>query len=177
MREKIKNIANTVLFILLGNALYGVLLYFLVTWLAGYSLLFAYLGNLLFIFVLIVVDEFAIRRTLRAESIYAEIIQIKHAHGREAYLRFLKWALTYRITFKTFLFVFYVAVLIFAQILKFYPSLVAADISNFINIIEYSVIILLALKDFGEEFSRDRDRANVRLAELEQYLEEHPLPK
>ncbi len=172
MQKTIKTVVNSVLFILMGNAIYGVLLYFFVTWLAGFSILLAYLGNLAFIATMIIFDEWILRRAATPENLYKEFSKLDK-NDLTLNIRIVRWSMSYYMSFKTFLFVFYIAVLIFAQILKFYPGLAAENISNFINIIEYSVIILLAFKDFGEELSRDRGRTKTRLEEFERYAIKH----
>ena len=51
MSEKIKKIVKYVLYALTSNVIYGLLLFFVFTRLAGYSLLYAYLGNLALIII------------------------------------------------------------------------------------------------------------------------------
>jgi hypothetical protein len=101
---------------------------------------------------------------------HARLAKYKIAKHRELALRFDRWSLKYYVSFRTFLFTFYVAVLIAAQIAKLYPALVEESIAGFLGVVEFSVIILLAFKDLGEEFPRDRNRARARLEEFEKYL-------
>ena len=51
MSETIGKIINYVLYVLLSNVIYGLLIFFVFTWLVRYSLLYAYLGNLSLIII------------------------------------------------------------------------------------------------------------------------------
>ena len=174
MPGKIKKALNYLGFMLLANTTYGIILYFLVTWLAGYSLLLAYAGNIALILLVLGYDEFAMRKLLRAEKIYALIRISSNAKERALSIRLYRWGLKYYVSFKTFLFTFYIAVVVFSQIIRFRPELVGEEFTTFIGIIDYGVLMLLAFKDFREEFAKDSDRSKARLAEFEKYLEEHP---
>jgi hypothetical protein len=166
-----KIINNTICFLIIGF-IYSYALYGVVDYLAMYSPLVAFMGNLLFIFFMIAADEFGMRRYWRADAIYARLAKIKNKRQREFALYFERWSLKNYVSFRTFLFVFYFAVLIAAQISKFYPDLIEDSVANFLSVIEYSVIVLLALKDIVEEFPRDRSRAQTKLEEFELYLAE-----
>ncbi len=174
MREKLKRAGNYLLFILMGNALYGVVLYFVVTALAGISPVLAFLGNLVLILAVILFDEYVVRKGLQPERVIRDLQKLPTAKDVETNLRFIRWSFAHYVSFKSFLFVFYIAALILSQVLRYYPSAMWEDFANFIHIIDLSVIVLLAFKDFGEEFTRDKMRLAARQAELDQCLLDHP---
>ncbi len=174
MRDKLKRIGNYLIYILMGNALYGVVLYFVVTGLATISPLLAFLGNLALILTVILIDEYVVRKGLRPERIIRDLQKLRTAKEVEMNLRFIRWAFAHYISFKSFLFVFYIAALILSQVLRYYPTVMAESFANFIHIIDLSVIVLLAFKDFGEEFSKDKNRLKTRQEELDRHLLDHP---
>jgi predicted membrane protein len=132
-------------------------------------------GNLLYIFAFIAADEYMVRRYWRAEALHARLKRKKNIRYRKISFHYETWSMKHYVSFRTFLFIFYVLVLIAAQVSKFYPALIEESIASFLGVVEYSVIILLAFKDIGEEFPRDRSRARKRLEEFEHYLTEHPI--
>ncbi len=170
MKNKIKKMAGYVFYIIMSNALYGILLYFMVTWLLKYSELYAYLGNLAFIIICLLLDRLILLKVLQPKKLAEEIKKIKKEEDRILNNRVIKWQLNYFVSFKTSLFFFYIFVLLFSQIIKFNPELVSPEIGSFINSIDYSVIILLAFKDFSEEFLKDRNRMETTLEEYNKFV-------
>jgi hypothetical protein len=166
-----KIIGNAIYLSALGYA-YCNVLYIVVDSLSDFSPFVAFAGNLLFILLMIAADEYSMRMYWRPDIMYARLARYKNAKHREIALRFEKFSLQYYVSFRTFLFGFYIIVLIVSQIAKLYPDLLDASIVEFLGIIEYSVIFLLAFKDLGEEFPRDRKRAQKKLNEFEEYLAE-----
>lgn len=172
MQNKLKRMGQYLAFFLLSNTLYGTLLYLTVTNLAKISLLYAYLGNLALIFLGLALDTFILRKSASTKALSAQLRTIKNAKEKEQALRQIRWYFRHWMSFKTSLFLFYIAVLLLSQILRFYPGLVGEEFATFISTIDYSILVLLAFKDFGEEFAKDKDNAKKLSEEFEACLAE-----
>lgn len=172
MREYLRKAVGYGIYILLSNLIYGIILFFSVTWLLQFSELYAYLGNLVFIFLALLIDRLILTKILQPKKLVHEIKKLENLKDKELNNRLIHWQLNYFVSFKTSLFFFYIFVLLFSQILKFNPNLVSPEIAGFINSIDYSVIILLALKDFNEEFYKDREHMNIVLEQYDQLVKQ-----
>ncbi|MDR3069849.1 MAG: hypothetical protein LBU38_02405 [Propionibacteriaceae bacterium] len=154
---------------LLGTVIYGVVIYFVFTWLAGYSLLYAYFGNLALIVLLIASEEYLLR-ALESEAIFK---RLSERETEEAAYRSLQKSIENNISFKTILYLFYVFILIFSKILETNPGLVGEDLSSFILSNNYSILLLIALDRLIGQFSNERERMNKLSAKLEKYFTEN----
>jgi predicted membrane protein len=131
---------------------YGLIIYNAYHWLAKFSLLYAYLGNLLLIIAGLAMDV-NIHRLLRSKS-FAE--RVKNDKDKEMNYRFIKWFINSFVSLKTVLYVLYVFVLILSQISNLYPEFLNEDIRSFIHANDYSIMLLLAFDTIFQQFTKDR---------------------
>ena len=165
MSKKIIKIIKNVLYALFSNVIFAFILYYTYTWLAGYSLLYAYLGNLALIIIALVVDEFVLK------SIQSEIQSKKLVTQFDKNTTLL--VMDVFISFKTVLYMVYIFILILSPIIDFNPTLVNENITHFIAANEYSILLLIAIDMLIQTFSKDRKRINKISAELKKYLTEN----
>lgn len=170
MQQKIRKIGGYAFYIIISNTLYGMILFFTVTFLLQYSELYAYIANLTFIILGLLLDRFLVYKSYQPKKLAEKIKSLKKVEDRNLNDHIVRWHLTYFVSFKTSLFFFYIFILLFSQLIKFNPELVSLQMGGFINSIDYSVIILLAFKDFSEEFANDRNRMKPILDEYEHQM-------
>ena len=168
MKEKIKRIINFILFFIYTNVIYGLIVYFVFTWLAGYSLLAGYFGNLALIVLGLVMDA-QIHKILQSKKLIQELKEDKNP---EQGYRFIQSLLDNYVSFKTSLYLFYVVILVLSQIIVFYPTLLSENISNFIAVNNYSILLLLAFDMLSRQFSKDKERKKAISENLEKALSE-----
>jgi len=168
MTKKLKRIGSYFLYILYSNALYGLILWYTCTWLAGYSLVYAYLGNLALIILGLLLDELTLRM-YRSERTARDI---KKEKNPEKALRALSWLTDSFVSFKASLYLFYLLLLIISQIIEFNPTLAGENLSNFILATKYSILLLVAYDLLLEQFSKDRKRMRELSAKFKKYLTE-----
>ena len=154
MKEKFKRIVKFVLFFIYSNVIYGLIVYFVFTWLAGYSLLVGYFGNLALIIIGLVLDA-NIHKTLQSKKLEQQLMSEKNP---EQSYRHLQFTVDNYVSFKTTLYLFYVIILIFAQIIVFYPTLLNENVSHFITANNYSILLLIAFDMLAGQFSKDKER-------------------
>ena len=142
------------LYALITNIIYGFILYYVCTWLAGYSLLYAYLGNLALIVMGLAMDEYTLK-IYRSKKL---VEQIKNEKDKEMNYRLVLWAMESFVSFKTVLYVFYILIMILAQVADFYPALMSGSLGNFILTTQYSIVLLVAFDMLAGQFSKDRKR-------------------
>lgn len=162
--QRSKYIWSDVLFFVV----YGVVLYFVFTWLAGYSLLYAYFGNLALIIMVLVLEEYSLK-SVESKRIFKKLSEQKD--WEEAY-HYVKKIIDNSTSYKTGLYLFYVLLLIFAQVIDFNPALVGEDIRNFILSNNYSILLLIAIDMLIQQTSREKKRLKKISAELEKYYAE-----
>ena len=168
MTSKIKRIGKFILFFIYSNVIYGLIVYFVFTWLAGYSLLAGYFGNLVLIILGLAVDS-SIHKTLQSKNLAK---QLKDEKNPEQGYRFIQFVIDNYVSFKTTLYIFYVIILVFSQIIAFYPTLLSANISNFILANNYSILILIAFDMLFGQFSKDKDRMKAISENLKKSMAE-----
>ena len=147
-------------FVVLSTFVYGVVMYFVYTWLAGFSLLLGYLGNLALIIIALVWDE------LNFKS-YDKMVQSKEALAALKGSRFFRYILDSFISFRAALYLFYVVIMIFSQVLGSYPALASGGFASFISANEYSILLLIGVDLFSGQFVKDRKRAAAVLEKFE----------
>ncbi|MCL2150047.1 MAG: hypothetical protein FWH51_03840 [Dehalococcoidia bacterium] len=162
MPNRIKQIGMSLLSSLLSIAVYGIGLYFLTTWLAGFSLLLAYLANLVIIILGLTVDELGIR-TYQSEKY---VMRMKQEKDVEKSVSYLQRGLNIAVSFKTDLYLFYIFVLIVSQIIDFNPTLADEVFGNFIRIASHGILLLIALDMLIGQFTKDRGRMKELSAKL-----------
>lgn len=149
--------------------IYGFILYFTFTWLAGYSLIYAYLGNLTILILLLTADEYTIRM-LQSKDLDMELMKSKT--GKKTYSS-IQWSLDNIVSFKTELYLFYIFILIASQIIDFDPTLVDDNLTNFILANNYSVLVLLAFDMLIIQFSKDKERIKKISTKFKKHLNEN----
>ena len=154
LSNKLKRIGKYLLYILISNIIYGLILWYTCTWLAGYSIIYAYLGNIALIVIGVMLDEL----TPRMYQSKRTIEQIKEEEDKEKTLRIVQSHMDSFVSYKTSLYLFYIFILIISQIIDFDPELVGEDLGNFINATKYSILLLISYDFLLEQFSKDRRR-------------------
>ena len=157
MRSKIRQISRYAIYILWSNAIYGLIVYSVFTWLSPYSLLLAYGGNLALIFLGLALDEYSLKM-LQSKKL---VVQVKEEKDSEKNYRLVQQIMDSFVSFKTALYLFYLFILIFSQIINLYPAFANENIRNFIKANDYSVLFLLALDTLTARFTRDRERMKI----------------
>ncbi|MCL2638656.1 MAG: hypothetical protein FWD48_09845 [Oscillospiraceae bacterium] len=168
MSTKLKKFFNHFTYAILSNTIYGFIVYFLYTWLIGFSLLYVYLANLALILLFLALDE-GMLRILEPKKL-AEMI--KEDKNRERSSRQILWVIDSFVSFKTVLYLFYILVLVAAQIIDSYPALLNENLMNFIHANNYSILVLIAADQLVGQFSKDRKRLNKISAKLKEDLGE-----
>lgn len=168
MLNKIIQTSKFIVYDLIFIVIYGVILYFVFTWLAGYSLLYAYLGNIGLILLVIAVDEYIIK-ILQSEDAVSRLIK---ENDKETDYSSIQGLMNNAISFKTELYLFYVFILIFSQIIEFSPTLVSANLSKFILANSYSILLLIAFDRILQSFSNDRERMKKMSANFKKSFSE-----
>ena len=168
MKEKLKRIIRFILFFIYTNVIYGLIVYFVFTWLAGYSLLAGYFGNLALIVLGLVLDTYMLKM-LQSKKLVEELRKEKDT---EQGYRFIQLVLDNYVSFKTSLYLFYVLILVFSQIIVFYPTLFGENISNFIAVNNYSILLLVAFDMLSSQFLKDKARKKEIAENLEKAFSE-----
>ena len=154
MLNKIKRITRYLLYIIISNLLYGLILWYTCIWLAGYSLLYAYLGNLALIVFGLALDEYSLRMYQSEKT----ITQIKKEKDAEKALHLAQLHMDNFVSFKAALYLFYILILILSQIIEFDHTLISGDLETFIQVTKYSILLLVAYDMLTEQFSKDKRR-------------------
>ena len=144
-----------------GMIAYGLILYFGFTWLAGISLLYAYLWNFALIILAVLFDKCAVK-LLQSDEI---IMRLKEKYGAEKSRNIIAGG---ALSFKTLIYLFYLFILIVSQIIEFNPALIGENLINFVLSNNYSILFLLAFDAFIGQFSKDRERTEKILAKLKE---------
>ena len=169
MLKGIKQISQQLLVSFLTIVIYGIILYFVCTWLAGYSLLYAYLGNLALIIIVLAFDELTLK-TFQSEK---RVTQIMSREDAEKAHRRVQLGLDNAVSFKTELYLFYVLILIFTQIIDLTPILVGENLGTFFHINGYSIVLLLAFDMFIGQLSKDKERLKKISEKFKKYFTEN----
>ena len=164
MLNKFKKITGFLLYILFTNTIFGFILYYTFTWLVGYSPLYAYLGNLAFIILGLLMDDYVIKVLVRD-------LQLKKRAKKSEKALIISLLSSY-ISFKTVLYLFYIFILIISQIIKFYPDLLNEALGNFISANTYSILLLMSIDKIILQFIKDRSKMNEILEKFKDYLNE-----
>ena len=166
MAKGITRIIKYVLYFLFGSIIYGFVLFIVYTQLAGYSLLLAYLGNLALIIIALVADNYTFK-------IYDAAMQSRKHVEEFRKSRFLRFQLDSYISYKTTLYLFYIFILFFSQIVNSGSVLLNEDLMSFISANEYSILLLIAVDLLIRQFAKDREKSNMYREKIEKYLTEN----
>ena len=168
MVNKIRQLSKHLIYILFSNIIYGLILYFMFTWLAGYSLLYAYLWNLALIIAGLAMDEYS-HNLLQSKELVA---QIKKDKDMQMDYRFIQWIMDSFVSFRTVLYLFYIIILAASQIIDSSPSLAGGNLAGFIHSNNYSILFLVALDMLIGQFAKDRERMKTISAKFKEHWEE-----
>ena len=166
MFNELKQMGKYLFFAVIANAVYGIVLYYVFTWLAKYSYLWAYLCNFVLIGVIFAIDEYTLKM-LESEKL---VMQLKKEKDPMKSFYILEKGLANFGSFKTDLYLFYIFILIFSQIIEFNPALVGKGLFDFITANSYSILFLIALDTLTSQFSKDRERMKGILDKLKENL-------
>ncbi|MCL2455667.1 MAG: hypothetical protein FWD18_10275 [Micrococcales bacterium] len=155
MLDKAIRIAKYILYIILTNITFVLLLYYVFSWLVGHSLLYAYLGNLTLIALGLWADTFALRQ-MQSEAFVAE--------ARKS--RLSRAIVENFVSFKAILYLSYTFILVIAQMINLDSTSLGDDVEHFILANEYSILVLIALDGAYGQFRRDRDKAGKISAKI-----------
>ena len=154
MSKKIKQIIKYAVYIIVSTSVYGLIMYLAYTGLAGFSLLLAYLGNLVLIIVALVWDELNFK-------VYDSLMHSKQTLEELKTSRTFRYIFESFISFKAALYLFYVLIMILSQIVGHYPTFMPDNLASFIAANEYSILLLVAVDLFSRQFKKDRKRAKA----------------
>ena len=155
-------------FFLVSTSIYGLAMFFAYIWLARYSVLLAYLGNLVLIIIALVWDEANLKVLDSLTESKEALLEMKKS-------RSIWWVLDSFISFKAALYLYYVLIMLFSRVLQSYPTLVHENLVSFINANEYSILLLIAVDLFAGQFVADRVKARAIRAKIEKAIETLPV--
>jgi hypothetical protein len=166
MKNKIRQINKYLIYDILGMAAYGLILYFGFTWLAGFSLLYAYLWNFALIIFAVALDKY-FDKLMKSDKM---LMLMKEKYGTEKAVLMLTGGV---ISFKTLIYLFYIFILIASQIIDFNPALIDGNLVDFIHANNYSILFLLAFDTLVRQFSKDRERMRKVAEKIKDSLSEN----
>jgi len=168
MLHKIIKAIKHLLYAVISNILYGLAAYCIYILLIGQSLLYVYLANLALILLFLALDK----STLKVwESKKLVMMLQKEKDIKKAY-RYIQLYFDAFVSFKTILYLFYILILIAAQIIAFYPSIISENLMNFVFANNYSILLLIAADQLIAHFSKDRERMNMISTKIKKDLAE-----
>jgi hypothetical protein len=172
MRDRLVQLAKYVLYISLSNVLFALVVIVTYTVLSRISLFLSAVGNIALIIIWLLLD----RRTHKLLDPQLIIDQIKHEKDAEgAFRSYRLFYLDSFVSFKASLYLFYIFILLFSLVLDYYPGLVGAHLSSFLNANRYSIVLLVAFDELIRQFSKDRTTMKAITAEAERYWDEREI--
>jgi len=158
MPTKIMKMFRYLLYAVLSNVLYGFILYNVYTLLNKYSETLAFLGNISLIIIGLALDEYTLK-IFQSKKFVMQIKDLKKEDIEKNY-RLIKWIMDSFVSFKTVLYLFYIFLLVAAQLSYAYPIriIISTELSRFFHDNAYGILILVAFDMLIGQFSRDRER-------------------
>ena len=169
MTNNIKQTGRYLLITLITIVVYGFILYLVFTWLAGYSLLHAYIGNLAIIVAVLVIDGYGLKM-LESEKF---VLRMQKEKDPEKIYRNLQLGLNSVGSFKSDLYMFYIFILVFSQVIELNPTLIGENFSRFVHANNYSILFLIAFDMLIRQLTSDRERMKNILERLRESLMEN----
>ena len=154
MLNKIVIIIKHLIYAIISNILYGLAVFFLYKSLVGHSLLYVYIVNIALILIFLALDDTA----LNVWNSKKFILEIKKDKDIDKSYRYIQLYFDSFVSFKTILYLFYIFIVIVAQIIEFYPTLINKDLENFIIANRYSILLLIAFDQLILQFSNDKEK-------------------
>ena len=166
MLHKIKKLGKYLITTCLANVVLGLVLYYGFTFLGRFSQLYAYLWNFAVIVIVLVSDELTIK-SLESEKLFAKIRREKNP-GKV--VKSLEHSLNSLGSFKGDLYLFYIFILVFSQIIELAPDFVGESLGHFISANSYSILLLIAFDTLIKQYTEDRERMKRMLAKLKKAI-------
>ena len=174
MSNKFKQIIESIIYVIFTNIVFGLIYFFVFSWLVEYSLLFAYFGCLGLIVIGLVLDNI-MKKGLASEKTITTIKGLSEK-DKIANYRMLKFITDSFVSFKTVLFVFYIFVLIASQVISFNPSLAGEKFSNFVTANSYGLVLVIAFYMIVDQIPKDKLEMKEKAAIIEKAINEE-MPK
>ena len=150
MRKKLE--AVLVVETLITAIIIGIITYFVIYgWLANGHLLTAYILNIAFIAIILVLDKAADHLMTKDEFLTEGRSRLRNIFARILFV-------THLVSFKTALYLFYIVMLIVSRISILEPELIDIYHRGFINTVEYGIVLLIPLDKFVELMTKDDKR-------------------
>ncbi|MCL2574737.1 MAG: hypothetical protein FWE34_09335 [Defluviitaleaceae bacterium] len=160
MKNKLSTTLKYMTLAILTATIYGYAAYTVIYQnLADGSILHAYLWNVVFIIILLIIDKL----------LHAELLSDKFKVTKRNYFYAIWMYFENLISFKTTIYVFYIFILITSRVTTIDPTLVSEDFRNFVLSIEYGLILVVAFDKLMEHLFKDIVRAKVFSNKLREY--------
>ncbi|MCL2708705.1 MAG: hypothetical protein FWF03_06275 [Defluviitaleaceae bacterium] len=166
MKRTLLKIIKYLAYIVMSNAVYGLIIYFTYTWIAAYSAPLAYLINLVLIAAGLALDELLIR-IYKSKYIVENLRKTKDA---EKEFRLIKLQAEYFVSFKSALYLFYVLVLVASKLIDSGMTFFGENVSGFIAANTYGILVLIAFDQLIGQFAKDRKKMSEALEKLRRDL-------
>jgi len=138
---------------LIWALIYGVIAYFVIyRWIANGNMLVTYLGNIVFIVAILMLDEVGVRFSQTKNPTLT--VEVFHKMGRldkGFYLASL-------ISFKSALYMFYIVALVLSRLTLLEPDSIPFPVNNFLLSIEYGLVLLIASDKLIGQLRKDERR-------------------
>ena len=170
MLNRVRQIGKYILYILATNIIFGLIYYFVFSWLVGHSITYAYLGCLMLIIIGLLLDRYT-QHALTPKKSLKSIMQLSEK-DREPNHRLLQAVMGSYVSFKTILFIFYIFILIASQVITINPSLVDETLGSFITANSYGIVLVIALDMVIESFTKDRKMMKSNSEQLKKSMVE-----
>jgi hypothetical protein len=149
MSVKKSDLTIYMVYAVINAAIYGVFSFFVIyRGLAGGVMLYSYLWNIAAIIVLLSIDKLVNNVLLSKEYIITK---------QNYFISAVVHALSF-ISFRTVLYLFYIAVLIVSRMSILEPNLIPSEFQSFVLSIEYCLILLVVFDKFFAYLLQDDER-------------------
>jgi len=149
MSKKTTQITIYMLYSILSSVIYGAAMYFLIyQGLAGEAVLAAYLWNILFIIIFLILDK-----VINEFLLSKELVINKDTYLAARIMHGLSF-----VSFKTTLYLFYTFILIISRVSILEPDLINDNFRYFVLSIEYCLILVVTFDKYSEYLLKDEQR-------------------
>lgn len=169
MFKRVKQIGIYLASSLFSIVIYGLVMYIMFSWLAEYSLLYAYLGNIALIIFVLLIDDY----TLKAMQSKRLRVRGRTEEEKKKYVQSIQSSMGFATSFKTDLYVLSVLFLIIAKTIEIEPSLAGARLSEFFFANNYIIVFIIAFDQLVGQFSANRERTKMVVEKLREAYPEY----
>ena len=159
MQTKLFNALKYGVAAILMTAAFGFATYAITRGIAGDSLIFAYLLNIGYIFICLLIDTL----------LYAKMESKEFAVTQKNYKRYKYAYLDSYVSSKTTVYLFYIFVLIAGQLHYFNPTLLSGEFGDYLESIKYCLVIVMALDKLIDHMFKDVKRINKISTKFKSY--------